>query len=96
MNQSFVQDLKDGKTVKFRPKGGSMTGRIESGNLVTIEPSEEIEKDDIVFCKVNGNFYVHLVSAVQGKRYQISNNRGHVNGWITKNNIYGKVIKVEL
>ena len=101
MNASFVKDLKEGKTVKFRPKGNSMKGKVESGSLVTVEPNQEIKKDDIVFCKVNGNFYVHLVSAVKicphrGNRYQISNNRGHVNGWVTENSIYGKVVKIEL
>ena len=37
----------------------------------------------------------HLCTAVQGDRYQISNNHNHVNGWTGRNSIYGKVIKIE-
>jgi hypothetical protein len=34
-----------------------------------------------VLCKVRGAEYLHLVKAIQGSRFQIGNNRGHVNGW---------------
>lgn len=92
-----VKNLKEGKTVQFRPKGSSMTPRIESGQLVTVSPvnPEEVEKGDIVLCKVKGRFFVHLVSAIQGERYQISNNKGHINGWVGVNGIFGKVTKIE-
>lgn len=41
-----------------------------------------IKEDDIVFCKVRGNFYTHLVKAYNPKRgYLIGNNHGHLNGW---------------
>lgn len=90
-----VQSLRDGKTVKFRPKGQSMRPRIESGQLITVEPITTVLKEgDIAFCKVNGNFYVHLVKAVaQNGSYQISNNRGRVNGWTKA--VYGVVTKIE-
>jgi phage repressor protein C with HTH and peptisase S24 domain len=91
-----IQKLKAGDTVQCRPHGNSMQGKIESGNLVTLSPDvSDIEKGDIVLCKVNGSQFIHLVTAVQGDRFQISNNKGHVNGWITKNGIYGKVTRVE-
>lgn len=93
----YIEKLKNNETVSFRPRGGSMKGKIESGQLCTIEPvqEEELKKGDIVLCKVNGNQYLHLIKAVQGKRYQIGNNIGRINGWITFNSIYGKLIKVE-
>lgn len=74
-----------------------MLPRIKSGQLLTIAPvkPEELHKGDVVFCKVKGRFFTHLLSAVQGERYQISNNKGHVNGWIGLNGVYGKVIKIE-
>ena len=79
-----------------------MQPRIESGNLVTVKPIKDyskIEKGDIVFCKVKGNHYVHLVSATQqkmgGMRFQISNNKGRINGWISETKVFGKVEKVE-
>lgn len=94
------QDLQNGKTVEFRPKGNSMSPKIESGQLVTVEPvvPSSVKKNDIVFCKVNGNFYVHLVTAVQvkmgGIRFQIGNNKGRTNGWIFQDKVFGKVTKV--
>lgn len=94
-------DLAAGKTVEFRPKGNSMSPKIESGQLVTVEPVEdynEIKKDDIVFCRVNGSYYVHLVTALQqktgGMRFQIGNNKGRTNGWIFEDKVFGKVTKV--
>ncbi len=95
------QDLAEGKSVSFRPKGNSMSPKIESGQLVTVEPIEDhtqIEIGDIVFCKVKGNHYVHLVQATQkkmgGVRFQIGNNRNHTNGWTFQSNVFGKVTKV--
>jgi signal peptidase I len=96
------ENLKQGKKVQFRPKGNSMQPIIESGNLVTVEPIEDhkkIKKGDVVFCKVKGNYYVHLVTAVQqkmgGMRFQISNNKNHTNGWVGEDQVFGKVTTVE-
>lgn len=94
----YIEQLKKGETVKFRPKGNSMSGKISSGELCTVEPIKDFStliKSDIVLCKVNGNQYLHLISAISGDRVQISNNSGFVNGWTNKNSIYGKLIKVE-
>lgn len=104
------EKLAEGNTVQFRPKGNSMNPKIKSGQLVTVEPVEEndIKKGDILFCRVKGNHYVHLVTATQekmgqphskggggGKRFQIGNNKGRINGWIGFNAVFGKVTKVE-
>ncbi len=73
-----------------------MLPRIKSGQLVTISPDvSDLHKGDIVFAKVKGKYYVHLLSAIQGDRYQISNNKGHINGWVGSSGLFGKVIKVE-
>jgi hypothetical protein len=48
-----------------------------------------------VLCRVNGNQYLHLVKAIQGERYQIGNNRGGINGWITRRQLYGCLSQVE-
>jgi hypothetical protein len=87
----YIDKLKKGETVQFRPRGNSMRGKIESGQLVTVRPvgEKKLEKGDIVLCKVNGKQYLHLVKAVQGDRYQIGNNSGGINGWINIHSIYG-------
>lgn len=94
----YITKLKLGESVSFRPRGNSMKGKIESGQLCTVEPIvdfESLEKDDIVLCKVNGREYLHLIKAIQGKRFQIGNNRGRINGWVTANQIFGICVKVE-
>ena len=74
-----------------------MSGKIESGELCTVEPVDPatLEVGDVVLCKVNGARYLHFVKAIQGPRFQIGNNRGGVNGWITGHSIYGKCVRVE-
>ena len=75
-----------------------MAGKIESGQLCSVEPiadHSELNVGDIVLCKVNGTQYLHLIKAMQGSRFQIGNNRGRINGWISENAVYGKCVKVE-
>jgi hypothetical protein len=73
-----------------------MRGKVESGQLCTVVPvSDALHVGDIILCKVNGRQYLHLIKAIQGDRYQIGNNRGRVNGWITRGSIYGKCVRVE-
>jgi len=94
----YIEKLKLGETVSFRPRGHSMKGKIESGQLCTVKPIENIEKlqkGDIVLCKVNGNEYLHLIKAIQGSRFQIGNNRGRINGWISANSIFGICSRIE-
>ena len=94
----YIAKIKEGEIVKFRPRGHSMKGKIESGQLCTVEPIENyetLEKGDIVLCKVNGNEYLHLIKSIQGNRFQIGNNRGRINGWVSANSIFGKCVKVE-
>ncbi len=94
---SYIEKLKSGETVQFRPRGNSMVGKIDSGNLCTVEPAqiEGLEVGDIVLCKVGGAQYLHLIKAIQGERFQIGNNRGRINGWITASGIFGKCVRVE-
>jgi hypothetical protein len=90
-----IAKLRQGLTVSFRPRGHSMTGRIASGQLCTVAPVADattLEVDDVVLCKVSGAEYLHLIKAIQGERFQIGNNRGHINGWVTARSIYGKLV----
>lgn len=92
-----IARLQEGATVQFRPRGHSMRPRIKSGQLCTVEPIDftELDVGDIVLCKVRGAEYLHLVKAIQGPRFQIGNNRGRINGWITASSIFGRLVSVE-
>jgi hypothetical protein len=95
---NHIARLKDGQTVTFRPRGHSMSGRIESGQLCTVVPvadASTLRPGAIVLCKVGGSEYLHLIKAIQGARFQIGNNRGGINGWIGAGAIYGQCIRVE-
>ncbi len=93
---AYIAKLQAGETVQFRPRGNSMQGRIESGQLCTVEPiHESVQVNDIVLCKAGGQQYLHIVKAIQGERFQIGNNKGHINGWVGRNAIYGRLIRVE-
>lgn len=90
-----------GETCKVTPHGNSMRPRVESGATVTLAPYDEGEEpaeDDIVLVKVKGVIYLHLVKAVRGsasiRQYQIGNNRGGINGWVSRKAVYGKAVEI--
>lgn len=97
-NAITMKKLQEGETCIVVGFGQSMVPLLKSGQPVKVEPileDTELNKEDIVFCKVNGHFYLHKITAIKHKkRYQISNNHGHVNGWVRRNNIYGKVTEI--
>lgn len=69
-----------------------MTPKIMPKQEVTISPFDgHIAEGMVVLAKVHGRYYLHLVSALEGDRVQISNNHGHVNGWTNKAKVYGVV-----
>lgn len=90
-----LERLQNNESFITSEKGNSMIPLIKSGQEHKLAPAtwEEVEVDDIVYCKVKGNYYTHLVKAKnQDKGCLIGNNKGGINGW-TKN-VYGKVIEI--
>src|SRR5947209_19816094 len=93
----YIACLQNGDTVQFRPRGNSMKGKIESGQLCTVVPvnPDDIQVDVLEPLHLAQNNVPNLVKARQGERFQIGNNRGHINEWIGANGIYGKCVRVE-
>ena len=94
---NYITELQAGTTVSFRPRGNSMTPKIKSGQLCTVRPydvTEDLEKGEVVLCKVRGKVYLHRVAAVRGDEYQIANNHGHINGWCKREKVYGVLVEV--
>ena len=100
MSTEKVARLQLNKRITTSEKGNSMLPIIESGQkhvLELITDLSTIKVNDIVFCKVQGVYYTHLVTAIKKNGdsllFQISNNHGHVNGWTKQ--LYGKVIEIK-
>jgi len=95
MKNYKLEKLQNGETFVTSEKGNSMVPLIKSGQDHKITPIslEECEIGDIVYCKVKGNFYTHLVKAKDNKKgVLIGNNKGGINGWTKA--VYGKVIEI--
>lgn len=97
-NKATCDHLSNGETCKVTGIGNSMTPILKSRQAVICEPvtkDSKLEKRNIVLCKVNGHYYLHLIHAIKNdSQYLIGNNHGHMNGWISKNKIYGKVVEI--
>jgi SOS-response transcriptional repressor LexA len=89
--------LRRGETVTVKPRGHSMTGRVNDGDLVTLDPCEpeRLAVGDIVLVRVRGTDYLHLIKAIDSGRFLIGNNRGGTNGWVGASGLFGKAVKVE-
>ncbi len=91
-----LERLQNGEAIVTSEVGNSMVPLIYSGQKHELSPVldwEDIEVGDIVYCKVSGRFFTHLVKAKNKDRgLQIGNNRGYINGWTKQ--VYGKVTKV--
>lgn len=95
MKNYKLEKLLSGETFVTSEKGNSMIPLIYSGQNHKLEPAtwENVEIGDIVYCKVHGRFFTHLVKAKnKEKGCQIGNNKGHINGWTKQ--VYGKVIEI--
>jgi hypothetical protein len=97
MKNYKMERLLSGETITTKEKGNSMVPLIHSNQEHVLAPLtnwEDAEIGDILYCRLPGNrHYTHLVTAKDPKRgLQISNNKGHVNGWTKV--VYGKVIEV--
>ena len=95
MRNYKLERLENNETFITSERGNSMSPLIKSGQEHKLKPStwEKCEVGDIVYCKVKGNFYTHLVKGKnEEKGLLIGNNRGNINGWTKQ--VYGKVIEV--
>lgn len=92
-----LNGLSAGRQAQVRPRGGSMRGRIESGQLVTLAPvnAADVREGDAVLVRWRGNYLLHLVKKIRGDRFLIGNNVGKTNGWVSAADIRARVVRVE-
>jgi len=90
-----VERLLVGETIISKEPGNSMLPIIKSKQPVEITPTtwENVDVGDIVYCKIHGNYYTHLVKGKDlNKGVLIGNNRGGINGWTRQ--VYGIVTRI--
>ena len=95
MKNYKLERLEKGETFITSEKGNSMTPLIMSGQKHKIIPIkwEKCSINNIVYCKVKGKFYTHLIKAIDVKKgVLIGNNKGKINGWTKQ--VFGKVIEI--
>lgn len=96
-NKISAEHLQAGETIIIVGFGQSMVPILKSGQPALVAPVTEetvLKKNDVVFCKVGGHYYLHKITAIRGgKTFQISNNHGRANGWVGKSCIYGRMVK---
>lgn len=96
-NAITMEKLKRGEVCLVQGFRQSMTPLLKNGQVCEVAPvtdETDLKKNDIVFVRVNRHFYLHKITAIRRKSFQISNNHCHINGWVSRKCIYGIVTNV--
>lgn len=90
VNDAMVE-LKAGRSIQVQAMGGSMRGRIESRQLVTLSPvgTRVLQVDDIVLVRWRENYLLHLIQSIYGESLLIANSLGKVNGTVNRSDVLG-------
>ena len=105
-NRFIQQALQEGLPVSYRSTGNSLSPMIRSGMQCHYRPVDtdtELKEQDIVFCVVEDvntsqpRHFAHkiwqIVVLPSGRtRYMIANAKGHCNGWVDRQDIFGKLV----
>ena len=91
-----IDRLLSGESFINKEPGNSMMPKIKHREPVLLQPvdTSKLEPGDMVYVKVHGRVYTHLVWSIRGDVVQIGNNRGHSNGWTPIDKVYGIVTEV--
>jgi len=92
-----IQALKEGQIITIQPHGSSMAPKISDRDYVTLAPCDPVtlQHDDIVLVRVHGQDYIHLIKGIKEGQVLVGNNKGHINGWTSIQNVFGKVVEIK-
>lgn len=98
-DRATAEKLKAGETCYVVGIGNSMTPVLKSHQPVIVEPvtaETELKKKDIVLAKARGHYYLHFIHGIKGngEEFLIGNNHGHMNGWVSRSCVFGKVVEI--
>jgi hypothetical protein len=62
---------------------------------VTVPPTANYKYliNQIVFCRVGGNYFFYKIVNIKGLKYQVGDNHGKLYGWIGKKDILGLYVR---
>ena len=98
--EDAIEKLRQGECVSVRPRGRSMSGWIEDGQLVWLQPlvSEDPEVGEIVLARVRGKkrgvVVLHQIIAVDERGFLIGACNGRVDGWVDRSALLGRLQRV--
>ena len=97
MSRKFaIKILEEKGEATIKCNGRSMVPMIYPQEPIHLKKVEQcqLRVGDAVFVKIKSALQAHKISAIDRNRFQISNNKGFINGWVGFNSIYGLAIKV--
>ncbi len=91
-----LSGLRAGRAIQIHPIGGSMRGRIESGQAVILSPVNpaDVQVSDVVLVAWKRSHLLHLVKEATPEKLLIGNNLGKTNGWVERRAVVGRVSKI--
>lgn len=97
-NDAFFEvvqaELKSNKVVSFKVKGTSMNPfYTDSETIVFVETPTTLNKYDVVLAHYQGMVILHRIIKVSGNKYTLRGDSTFRKEVVTKNDIFGKVIK---
>lgn len=97
----LLEALAEGKSYTWTvPDGGdlaSMRQAIKHGQTLTMSPIAdpgEIQVGDKVLVKWHGGTIFHVVGEIKDGQFLIVNSLGKVNGWVSGNDVLGRITKI--
>ncbi len=97
----MIEALEEGRSFTWTmPDGGdlaSMRAAVKHGQTLTMSPVtdlREIQVGDIVCVRWHNGYMRHLVQEIQGDQFLIANSVGKINGWVSADDILGRVTHI--
>ena len=93
----YIEKLRGGETVSFRPKETRWLVRSNRANSVLWLLCSRIPSESGTSCcaKSTGENIPAFDQGDSGTAIQIGNNRGRINGWVTASAIFGSVFELK-
>jgi hypothetical protein len=89
-----LRDLTAGRPASLRQRGHAMSGLIEDGQLVRLEPiTGPLRQGDIVLALIGGEMVIHAITNLQGYRIELGTYH-RVIGWTPRTRVYGRAVGV--